>query len=32
VNAGHVDHAAKLQTLAEALEYIWQGYPTNRKP
>jgi enterochelin esterase family protein len=32
VNAGHVDHAAKLQTLAEALEYIWQGYQTNRKP
>lgn len=27
VNAGHVDHAAKLQTLPEALEYVWQGYP-----
>ncbi len=26
-NAGHVDHAVKRQTLAEALEYIWQGYP-----
>jgi len=26
-NAGHVDHAAKLQTLPEALEYVWQGYP-----
>ncbi|MHB1958049.1 MAG: alpha/beta hydrolase [Acidobacteriaceae bacterium] len=26
-NAGHVDHAVKLQTLPEALEYIWQGYP-----
>ena len=26
-NAGHVDHATKLQTLPEALEYIWQGYP-----
>jgi hypothetical protein len=26
-NAGHVDHAAKLQTLPEALEYLWQGYP-----
>jgi enterochelin esterase-like enzyme len=25
-NAGHVDHAARLQTLPEALEYIWQGY------
>ena len=26
-NAGHVDHAVKLQTLPEALEYLWQGYP-----
>jgi iron(III)-enterobactin esterase len=26
-NAGHVDHAVKEQTLPEALEYIWQGYP-----
>ena len=26
-NAGHVDHAVKAQTLAEALEYVWQGYP-----
>ena len=26
-NAGHVDHAAKLQTLPEALEYVWQGFP-----
>lgn len=26
-NAGHVDHAAKQQTLPEALEYLWQGYP-----
>jgi iron(III)-enterobactin esterase len=26
-NAGHVDHAAKEQTLPEALEYLWQGYP-----
>jgi len=25
-NAGHVDHATKLQTLPEALEYAWQGY------
>jgi enterochelin esterase-like enzyme len=25
-NAGHVDHASKLQTLPEALEYLWQGY------
>ena len=27
-NAGHVDQGVKLQTLPEALEYIWQGYPT----
>ena len=26
-NAGHVDHAVKQQTLPEALEYIWKGYP-----
>jgi enterochelin esterase family protein len=26
-NAGHVDHAVKTQTLPEALEYVWQGYP-----
>ena len=26
-NAGHVDHAVRAQTLPEALEYIWQGYP-----
>jgi enterochelin esterase-like enzyme len=26
-NAGHVDHAVKQQTLGEALEYVWQGYP-----
>ena len=26
-NAGHVDRAAKQQTLPEALEYVWQGYP-----
>ena len=25
-NAGHVDHAARQQTIAEAMEYIWQGY------
>jgi enterochelin esterase-like enzyme len=31
-NAGHVDHAVKLQTLPEALEYVWHGYPiTSRK-
>jgi enterochelin esterase-like enzyme len=26
-DAAHVDHATKLQTLPEALEYVWQGYP-----
>jgi len=26
-NAGHVDHAVKQQTLPEALEYLWRGYP-----
>jgi enterochelin esterase-like enzyme len=25
-NAGHTDGAVKRQTLAEALEYVWQGY------
>jgi iron(III)-enterobactin esterase len=27
-NAGHTDRAVKQQTLPEALEYLWQGYPT----
>ena len=26
-NAGHTDRTVKSQTLPEALEYIWQGYP-----
>jgi enterochelin esterase family protein len=26
-NAGHTDRAVKTQTLPEALEYLWQGYP-----
>ncbi len=26
-NAGHTDRTAKAQTLPEALEYLWQGYP-----
>jgi enterochelin esterase-like enzyme len=26
-NAGHVDSAVKQQTLPEALQYLWQGYP-----
>ena len=29
-NAGHVDRAVKQQTLPEALEYLWQGYPIAR--
>jgi enterochelin esterase family protein len=28
-NAGHTDGAVKRQTLPEALEYVWQGYPKN---
>jgi enterochelin esterase family protein len=27
-NAGHVDRAVKQQTLFEALQYIWQDYPS----
>jgi enterochelin esterase-like enzyme len=30
VNAGHVDRAAKNQTLPEALEWVWQGYAVGR--
>jgi enterochelin esterase-like enzyme len=26
-NAGHTDRTVKAQTLPEALEYLWQGYP-----
>jgi enterochelin esterase-like enzyme len=26
-NAGHVDDATEAQTLAEALEWVWKGYP-----
>jgi iron(III)-enterobactin esterase len=29
-NAGHTDRAVKQQTLPEALEYLWQGYPLAR--
>jgi iron(III)-enterobactin esterase len=25
-NAGHCDRAVKLQTLPEALEWVWRGY------
>ena len=28
-NAGHVDRGVRQQTLSEALEYIWQGYPNS---
>ena len=27
INAGHVDRSVRQQTLPEALEYLWQGYP-----
>jgi iron(III)-enterobactin esterase len=30
-NAGHVDRAVIQQTLPEALEYVWQGYPIAQK-
>ncbi|HLK70102.1 MAG TPA: alpha/beta hydrolase-fold protein [Bryobacteraceae bacterium] len=30
-NAGHTDRAVKAQTLPEALEYVWQGYPIGAK-
>ncbi len=31
-NAGHVDRAVRMQTLPEALEYLWQGYhPQNTR-
>ncbi len=29
-NAGHCDHAVRLQTLPLALEYVWQGYRAKR--
>jgi hypothetical protein len=28
-NAGHVDRTVRMQTLPEALEYVWQGYPAH---
>jgi enterochelin esterase-like enzyme len=28
-NAAHVDRAVRQQTLPEALEYLWQGYPSS---
>ncbi len=30
-NAFHVDRAVKMQTLPEALEYVWQGYKPKRE-
>jgi len=30
-NAGHCDRAVRLQTLPQALEWIWQGHPINAK-
>jgi enterochelin esterase family protein len=27
-NAGHVDGKVRMQTLPEALEYVWAGYRT----
>jgi enterochelin esterase family protein len=30
-NAGHTDRTVKQQTLPEALEYVWQGYPVSAK-
>jgi enterochelin esterase family protein len=28
--AGHADGAVRNQTLPEALEYLWQGYPISK--
>jgi iron(III)-enterobactin esterase len=30
-NAGHTDRTVKQQTLPEALEYVWRGYPVGPK-
>ena len=30
-NAGHTDRAVRNQTLPEALEWVWQGYPKENK-
>jgi hypothetical protein len=29
-NAGHTDRTVKQQTLPEALENVWQGYPIGK--
>jgi enterochelin esterase-like enzyme len=31
VNAGHTDRNAKAQTLPQALEWVWRGYPIDRR-
>lgn len=31
-NAGHCDRAVKMQTLPQALEWLWQGHPVDVKP
>jgi enterochelin esterase-like enzyme len=31
-NAGHTDRAVKQQTLPQALEWLWQGYPVDGGP
>jgi hypothetical protein len=28
LNAGHTDRNVKAQTLPEALEWVWRGYPS----
>jgi enterochelin esterase-like enzyme len=30
-NAGHCDRTVKAQTLPNALEFVWKGYPVNKK-
>jgi enterochelin esterase-like enzyme len=32
LDAGHVERAVRTQTLPEALEWVWQGYPIARSP
>ena len=31
LNAGHCDRAVKMQTLPQALEWLWQGHPVDAK-
>jgi iron(III)-enterobactin esterase len=31
-NAGHTDGPTRMQTLPEALEWLWQGYPLDTPP